>query len=36
MEVCRCFWMKPEVNNRYDNYRDMLEAHGAKFSDQTT
>lgn len=32
-EVCRRFWAKPEVNKNYDNWRDILEAHGAKFSD---
>lgn len=32
-EVCRRFWAKPEVNDKFDNWRDMLEAHGAKFTD---
>lgn len=33
IEVCRRFWINPEVNAKFDNYRDMLTAHGAKFDD---
>lgn len=31
IEVCRRFWVRPEVNAKFDGYRDMLAAHGAKF-----
>jgi len=33
LEVCRRFWTQPEKNARYDSYRDIVEAHGAKFED---
>ena len=32
LEVCRRFWLRGDLNMAFDNYRDMLEAHGAKFS----
>jgi len=32
IEVCRRFWTRKEVNNKFDNYRDMMAAHGAKFT----
>jgi hypothetical protein len=33
VEVCRRFWVRKDVNARFDNYRDILGAHGAKFTD---
>lgn len=35
IEVCRRFWTRKDVNSRYDNYGDIMRAHGAKFSDKT-
>jgi hypothetical protein len=33
VEVCRRFWVRKDINARFDNYRDILGAHGARFSD---
>lgn len=30
MEVCRRFWVRKDINGKYDNYLDILLAHGAK------
>ena len=31
MEVCRRFWVRSDINSKYDDYHDILEAHGARF-----
>jgi hypothetical protein len=33
VEVCRRFWVRKDINDRFESYRDMLDAHGAKFTD---
>jgi hypothetical protein len=33
VEVCRRFWVRKDINAKFDSYRDMLTAHGAKFTD---
>lgn len=33
IEVCRRFWTRPEVNAKFDNYGDIMAAHGARFED---
>lgn len=33
VEVCRRFWVRKDINERFQTYRDMLDAHGAKFTD---
>ena len=30
MEVCRRFWARKDINDKYDNYKDILLAHGAR------
>lgn len=33
VEICRRFWVRSDINAKHDSYRDMLEAHGARFTD---
>ena len=32
MEVCRRFWVRSDINSKFNNYLDILAAHGARFS----
>ncbi len=32
MEVCRRYWVRADIREKYDNDRDILEAHGARLS----
>lgn len=36
MEVCRRFWVRKDINDKYDSYKDILLAHGAKLPEKTT
>jgi hypothetical protein len=33
MEICRKFWMRSEINAKYDTFKDMLLAHGARITE---
>jgi hypothetical protein len=33
LEICRKFWVLPEIAAKFSNYRDALTAHGAQFAD---
>ena len=33
MEICRRFWVRSDINEKYDSYREILLAHGAKIKD---
>jgi len=33
IEVCRRFWVRKDINAKFTSYREILDSHGAKFSD---
>lgn len=36
IELCRRFWVRKDINDKYDSYKDILLAHGAKLPEKTT